>query len=188
MPCHSRGARLGRCGYITQDTTSRAHTGPKTREWQMDTVMIADQVKDDHVGFNLRFTKTSTAANLPTPTTSRMCSSSSMAMFGRTASLCPQVAGVRTRARTLPSRRCSARWMRLTVMRPKRFGEQRAYQLGISESEREDSRRKAFQRAMKALIELGKVVVKNKQVFDSGVSNRHNRHAIGICRFCRASS
>jgi formiminotetrahydrofolate cyclodeaminase len=40
---------------------------------------------------------------------------------------------------------------------------ERAYKLGISDSNKEESRRKAFQRAKEALIKSGKVVVKNKQ-------------------------
>jgi hypothetical protein len=40
---------------------------------------------------------------------------------------------------------------------------ERAYKLGISDSNKEESRRKAFQRAKEALIKSGKVVVKNKR-------------------------
>jgi hypothetical protein len=146
----------------TGHNVSRSY-GTKTREWQMDTVMIGDRVESDHhLGFNLRFTKT------------RRRKPSNFDDFKNVfIELDEDTWSYGEPVSTEGGRPNKSNDIALAALREvinedesdvfESVWRERAYELGISESNKEESRRKAFQRAQRALIKSGTVIVKNKR-------------------------
>jgi hypothetical protein len=141
---------------------SRAY-GTKTREWQMDTVMVAEEVAKDHIGFNLRFTKTR-----------RRKPSNADDFKGVYIELRDGAWFHREPEEAATGRPNKSEDIAMVALRqaiaevggndaPESAWRQCAYQLGISESESEDSRRAAFRRARKALVDSGKVIEKGNK-------------------------
>jgi hypothetical protein len=148
----------------TGHNTTRAY-GTKTREWQMDTVIVAEKVANDHIGINLKFTK------------ARRCKPTNEADFGNVYVEYREEKWVGAPARQGPvGRPNKSEEVALTALRkamadvggptPKSLWGKHADELGISTSRNTDSRRAAFRRAVDALVDSGKV------------SNSHGRYSI----------
>lgn len=136
---------------------SRAY-GTKTREWQMDTVIVAEAVAKDHVGFNLRFTKArrrkpencadfeDVYIELSNGRWHR--SGAKQAAVGRP-NKSEEIALKALRDASSKTGRgiSEAAWRKC------------AYELGVSSSDKEASRSRAFQRAIDTLVKSGRVLL-----------------------------
>lgn len=140
---------------------SRAY-GTKTREWQMDTVMVAEEVAKDHIGFNLRFTKTRRRK----PSNAEDFKEVYIELRdGAWIHREPEEAAT---GRPNKSEEIAMKALRQANLEvdgdvPESAWRKCAYELGISDSENEDSRRAAFRRASKALVAAGKVIKRDNK-------------------------
>jgi AAA domain len=137
---------------------SRAY-GTKTREWQMDTVMVGEVVDQDHVSFNLNFTK----ARRREPSNGGDFRNEHIELRdGQWVHRAPEIAAT---GRPNKSEEIALKALRYAIAQadddaPERLWRDHAYKLGISASDKENTRSIAFRRARDALIESGKVKLK----------------------------
>jgi len=137
---------------------SRAY-GTKTREWQMDTVMVGEVVDQDHVSFNLNFTK----ARRRKPSNGSDFRNEHIELRdGQWVHRAPEIAPT---GRPNKSEEIAIKALRHAIAQsdddaPERLWKDHAYKFGISASDKENTRNIAFRRARDALIESGKVKLK----------------------------
>ena len=145
---------------------SRAY-GTKTREWHMDTVMHAEEVEKDHISFNLKFTKTRRRKpeNAADFKDSHIELADGEWRHGEVKEA--------SMGRPNKSDEIALKALRRAMAEvdddfaPEDLWRKHAYALGISESDREDSRRTAFRRAQKSLVASGKVT-RNGDKYSTG--------------------
>jgi AAA domain len=135
----------------TGHDTTRGY-GTKTREWQMDTVMTAEQVSKDHIDFNLLFTKKRRSK----PSNYEDFKDVHLELVDgawRTEAVVVKAKGRPNESERIALKALQASGGNLTENEWREY----SYDLGISASSDKAARRKAFTRARDGLVEKGLV-------------------------------
>jgi hypothetical protein len=140
---------------------SRAY-GTKTREWQMDTVMVGEVVDQDHVSFNLNFTK----ARRRKPSNAGDFRNEHIELRdGKWIHRSPEKTAT---GRPNKSDEIALKALRNAIADAdgpanEKAWKEYAFKFNISESKEKDARRMAFNRSRDNLIAQGKVIKEGEQ-------------------------
>jgi hypothetical protein len=140
---------------------SRAY-GTKTREWQMDTVIVGEAIAKDHVGFNARFTKARRRNPKNIESFEDIYIELNDGRWHRSGAQ-QTATGRPNKSQDIAFQALLEAYSEVAEDVSEATWRKHAYALGISSSDKESSRRRAFQRAVEELVKSGRVVSRGKK-------------------------